>query len=75
MISKIDALPLSTGGEGRPLATRVALAAQLALIPAGLAAAMLILRTQWKDQTLQAELPGYKEYTERVRYRLIPGVW
>jgi hypothetical protein len=24
---------------------------------------------------LQAELPGYKEYTERVWYRLIPGVW
>ncbi len=46
-----------------------------ALIPAGLAAAMLILRTQWEDQTLQAELPGYKEYTERVRYKLIPGVW
>src|SRR6516162_3185797 len=46
-----------------------------ALIPAGLASALLILRTRWEDQTLQAELPGYKEYTERVRYRLIPGVW
>jgi ubiquinone/menaquinone biosynthesis C-methylase UbiE len=23
----------------------------------------------------KAELPGYKEYTQRVRYRLIPGVW
>jgi len=29
-----------------------------ALIPAGLASALLILRTQWEDQTLQAELPG-----------------
>jgi protein-S-isoprenylcysteine O-methyltransferase Ste14 len=46
-----------------------------ALIPAGLASALLILRTRWEDQTLQAELPGYKEYTERVRYKLIPGVW
>jgi protein-S-isoprenylcysteine O-methyltransferase Ste14 len=46
-----------------------------ALIPAGLASAMLVLRTQWEDQTLQAELKGYKEYTERVRYKLIPGVW
>jgi protein-S-isoprenylcysteine O-methyltransferase Ste14 len=46
-----------------------------ALIPAGLASALLILRTQWEDQTLQAELPGYKAYTERVRYKLIPGVW
>jgi protein-S-isoprenylcysteine O-methyltransferase Ste14 len=46
-----------------------------ALIPAGLASALLILRTRWEDQTLQAELPGYQEYTRRVRYKLIPGVW
>jgi protein-S-isoprenylcysteine O-methyltransferase Ste14 len=46
-----------------------------ALIPAGLASVLLILRTSWVDQTLQAELPGYKEYTERVRSKLIPGVW
>jgi protein-S-isoprenylcysteine O-methyltransferase Ste14 len=46
-----------------------------ALVPAGLASALLILRTRWEDQTLQAELPGYQEYTGRVRYKLIPGVW
>ncbi|MEA2970884.1 MAG: hypothetical protein QOE78_4145, partial [Alphaproteobacteria bacterium] len=21
------------------------------------------------------ELPGYREYAQRVRYRLIPGLW
>jgi protein-S-isoprenylcysteine O-methyltransferase Ste14 len=46
-----------------------------ALIPAGISAALLILRTHWEDQMLQAELAGYKEYTQRVRYRLIPGIW
>ena len=46
-----------------------------ALIPTALAALLLVLRTQWGDLTLQAELPGYKEYTERVRHKLIPGVW
>jgi protein-S-isoprenylcysteine O-methyltransferase Ste14 len=46
-----------------------------ALIPAGLLSSLLILRTRWEDRTLQAELPGYKEYTERVRSRLLPGVW
>jgi protein-S-isoprenylcysteine O-methyltransferase Ste14 len=46
-----------------------------ALVPAGLASALLVLRTQWEDQTLQAELTGYKEYTQRVCYRLLPGVW
>jgi protein-S-isoprenylcysteine O-methyltransferase Ste14 len=51
------------------------LGSRWALVPAGLASALLILRTRWEDQTLQAELPGYKDYTERVRYKLIRGVW
>src|SRR5262249_14989193 len=46
-----------------------------ALLPVGVTSLLLILRTQWEDQTLQAELPGYREYTARVRYKLIPGVW
>ena len=25
--------------------------------------------------TLQKELPGYKEYTQRVRYRLLPWIF
>ena len=29
----------------------------------------------WEDRTLREELPGYKEYAQRVRYRLVPGVW
>jgi hypothetical protein len=28
-----------------------------------------------EDRTLQNELPGYKEYAQRVRYKLVPGVW
>jgi protein-S-isoprenylcysteine O-methyltransferase Ste14 len=46
-----------------------------ALIPTAVAALLLVLRTGWEDQTLQAELPGYKDYAQRVRYKLIPGVW
>jgi len=34
-----------------------------------------IYRTSLEDKTLQAELPGYKEYTHRVKHRLLPGVW
>lgn len=33
------------------------------------------IRTHLEDQTLQAELPGYAEYAQKVRYRLLPGVW
>jgi hypothetical protein len=28
-----------------------------------------------RERSMQAELPGYKGYTERDRYKLIPGVW
>jgi protein-S-isoprenylcysteine O-methyltransferase Ste14 len=46
-----------------------------ALIPAGFASLSLVLRTVWEDRTLHAELPGYAAYAQRVRFRLIPGVW
>jgi protein-S-isoprenylcysteine O-methyltransferase Ste14 len=46
-----------------------------ALIPAVLTSLLLILRTQWEDQTLQAELTGYSNYARRVRYKWIPGIW
>jgi protein-S-isoprenylcysteine O-methyltransferase Ste14 len=46
-----------------------------ALIPAALFAAAFIIRTALEDKTLQAELPGYVEYTQHTRYRLVPGVW
>ena len=36
---------------------------------------LIILRTALEDRTLQAELPGYKEYAQHVLYRLLPGVW
>jgi len=46
-----------------------------AFIPTALGIGGYILRTALEDKTLQLELGGYREYTERVRYRLIPGVW
>jgi protein-S-isoprenylcysteine O-methyltransferase Ste14 len=46
-----------------------------ALIPALIASPVIVLRTLWEDAMLQAELPGYKEYAQKVRYKLIPGVW
>lgn len=46
-----------------------------AFIPAILLVVVMVTRTALEDKTLQAELPGYKEYTMKVRYRLIPGIW
>ncbi|WP_256583201.1 MULTISPECIES: isoprenylcysteine carboxylmethyltransferase family protein [Pseudomonas] len=53
----------------------LALGSFWALVPAALAAALLVLRTLWEDQLLQAELPGYADYCQRVRWRLVPGLW
>jgi len=46
-----------------------------ALIPGILAAVLMVIRTALEDRTLQAELPGYPEYVQNVRYRLVPGIW
>jgi protein-S-isoprenylcysteine O-methyltransferase Ste14 len=57
------------------LATPFFLDSLWALIPALIETVTLVVRTRLEDQTLQAELPGYREYTQKVRYRLLPGVW
>lgn len=47
----------------------------LAFPPIVLLCIGIVIRTGLEDKTLQAELPGYREYAEKVRYRLVPGVW
>lgn len=46
-----------------------------AFVPVALYSALMILRTHLEDRTLHEELAGYPEYAERVRYRLLPGIW
>ena len=57
------------------LAIPLLLGSYWALIPALAACGLTVLRTKLEDKTLIEELPGYKEYTQRTRYRLLPGVW
>ena len=53
----------------------LALSSAWTLIPAAVALAIAITRTALEDRTLQEELPGYREYAQRVRYRLMPGIY
>jgi protein-S-isoprenylcysteine O-methyltransferase Ste14 len=46
-----------------------------ALVPAILSAVNLIARTAAEDHFLRRNLRGYLEFSERTRYRLIPGIW
>ena len=45
------------------------------LVPAVIAAVMLVVRTGLEDKTLHQELPGYTDYAQAVKFRLLPGVW
>jgi protein-S-isoprenylcysteine O-methyltransferase Ste14 len=53
----------------------LALGSVWTLIPAAVASIIAVIRTVLEDQTLQEELPGYRDYARRVRYRLIPGIY
>jgi len=63
-------------GNILPLAGIVlALGSIWTLIPAMVALIITVLRTTLEDRTLQDELPGYRDYAQRARYRLIPGIF
>ena len=46
-----------------------------ALIPAMVALIITVIRTVLEDQTLIEELPGYRDYAHRVRYRLFAWIY
>ena len=47
------------------------LAAVCAVIPI----ALMVTRLRHEERLLQRDLPGYADYVDRVRFRLIPGIW
>jgi protein-S-isoprenylcysteine O-methyltransferase Ste14 len=67
--------PGYVGGITFQLGTPLLLGTPWALIPAGLAALLLVVRTALEDRTLLNELEGYREYAQQTPYRLLPGVW
>ncbi len=44
-------------------------------IPVVVFGVIFFIRTSLEDRFLQDNLPGYREYAQKVRYRLLPGVW
>jgi protein-S-isoprenylcysteine O-methyltransferase Ste14 len=72
---KIVRHPGYSGSVLPPFAMALALGSVWTLIPATAAVVIAVVRTTLEDRTLQKELPGYREYADRVRYRLIPGIY
>jgi len=67
--------PMYAGISLMYVATPVALGSFWALIPAVFIVPLLVARLRNEEQVLLRDLPGYAEYTQKVKYRLLPGVW
>jgi len=67
--------PGYVGAILQSLGAPILLGSWWALIPGAAAVAFISIRTALEDRTLRAELAGYTEYAQEVRYRLIPGIW
>jgi protein-S-isoprenylcysteine O-methyltransferase Ste14 len=46
-----------------------------AVLAAVVPVVLMVIRLRLKERLLWRELPGYAAYAERVRHRLIPGIW
>ena len=57
------------------LALPLSLGSWWGIVPGAIAAALVLIRTAREDRTLRAKLPGYSAYAQRVRFRILPGVW
>lgn len=67
--------PMYSGLIALYVISPLALGSYWALIPALLIVPILVARILSEERILARELPGYKEYQKKVKYRLLPGVW
>ncbi len=67
--------PGYAGGVLSWLAAPIFFSSYWLVIPTVIVIALTVVRTALEDRTLMGELPGYREYAQKVRYRLLPGIW
>ncbi len=53
----------------------LALGSYFSIIPMALIIPIIVIRIKNEEETLLKELNGYKEYSSKIRYRLIPLIW
>ena len=56
-------------------ASPLALGSYWALLPALLIIPVLVVRIMDEEKELADNLNGYREYMQKIKYRLIPGLW
>ncbi|QEX21480.1 membrane protein [Hypericibacter adhaerens] len=67
--------PMYAGGLLVMLGTPIALGSWWGLLFAGAAIPLLVWRLIEEEKFLAENLPGYRDYQKKLRYRLIPGLW
>ncbi|MEE6137484.1 isoprenylcysteine carboxylmethyltransferase family protein [Mycobacterium sp. 050128] len=67
--------PMYAGDTVMMIGMPLALGSYWGLLFVVLGAATLVLRIRDEERMLTGEMPGYPEYAQRVRYRLLPYVW
>jgi len=67
--------PMYVGALIMMVGTPLALDSYWGLLATVLAVPILALRIEDEEKMLRQELDGYDEYTQKVQYRLVPGVW
>ena len=67
--------PMYTGSILLYVFSPLALGSYWAMIPAVLIIPFIVARIRNEEKVLEKELNGYEEYRQKVRYRLIPGIW
>ncbi|MDQ2638636.1 MAG: isoprenylcysteine carboxylmethyltransferase family protein [Actinomycetota bacterium] len=67
--------PMYLGTTIMLLGTPLALDSYWGLLPIAPSLLILAVRVLDEESMLREELAGYREYTDKVRYRLVPYVW
>lgn len=57
------------------IGTALALGGIAVWLPVLATVIVFVIRTYLEDTTLQRELPGYSDFAEQTRYRLLLGIW
>ena len=57
------------------IASPLGLGSYWAIIPALVIVPLLVARIRNEEEVLLRELVGYAEYRQKIKYRLLPGVW
>jgi protein-S-isoprenylcysteine O-methyltransferase Ste14 len=67
--------PMYTGALALMLFTPLALGSCRGLAPSILLAVLIAIRAVDEEHKLSADLPGYKDYCKKVKFRLIPHIF